>query len=189
MADLRNMTKDDLIKFTESLVEEREEWRKENGEMGKKFEDLQQQFEDWKKQPQSSKDSQNFNVAEMMKAFKEAVDPHAMNDPNRNLTGEMVELRRGDLVKLFPSKGGTGKVIGGWFKCSEEDEPDRLNPAVAIVNKDCAYDKGVGVPYHQLHFKMYKRFLGGEVVQVNDREPRELDEEGNAILPNEYTFV
>lgn len=87
----------------------------------------------------------------------------ARKDDSRNPTygqetGNYVTVRPGQMMVYRTKDGGQGKFRGGWFKCSEDEQPTRDCPVVARSLIEATYDTGQGVLYHQLKFRVERRF-------------------------------
>lgn len=68
-------------------------------------------------------------------------------------TGNYTAVRKGDRIGYFPTKGGSGRAQGGWFKVSENDHVDATCVRISIALHDFQYDNGEGALYHTVKHK------------------------------------
>ncbi len=77
----------------------------------------------------------------------------------RRGSGNFVRVEAGALIAYRTVVNPRDKILGGWFKCNEDQRVSEAVSVVAVALEPFSYDEALGAPYHSIKFIVHKRYF------------------------------
>jgi hypothetical protein len=108
------------------------------------------------------------DIAEFVNQLKAALSTPTAVTPRRG-SGKFIRVEAGALIAYRTIVNPSDKILGGWFKCQEDQSVSESVSVVAVAQEPFSYDEALGAPYHSIKFIVHKRyFVDGRFPVVAD---------------------